>query len=378
MASVLASCNNSSLQTVESGLYVPPPPVGVYKFERDGNSSVDLRIPEQTEESVKQLFDRFIYPANLSTAKLLAEATDLYKRGLYGYSPHKLLAQSKLVEPQRNAIERDFNRIIDSIAMLSGFGYKNPNEVRRREAEPGISGMLIHEVKAEPLFVTSKGLVLSESFRVAMRGAINLDQMLNVHLTYNNYTSEDLIQQQEAVTLVDGENYTELEMHWDSSWGHYKTVWQPYAQGDGRPEVRNLKVKLEDALVLGRIDMQYHLYKDLPMHVEKIKRYMQIMLVESIRKLLLGANTLANLNENPRYAFKSLSHAHGLIYALQFLSTPNDTPIFSYNEVVELQNDLLMGKGLWDTKRLLGAIEQKASLANIMVRIDAKLNTQKQ
>ena len=69
--------------------------------------------------------------------------------------------------------------------------------------------------------------------------------------------------------------------------------------------------------------------------------------------LLVGANTFANLKENPKHAFRLLSQAYGLIYASQFARNVQGQPFITYEETRKLLQTLEQEGGLWDKDRLL-------------------------
>ena len=55
--------------------------------------------------------------------------------------------------------------------------------------------------------------------------------------------------------------------------------------------------------------------------------------------LLVGANTFANLKENPKHAFRLLSQAYGLIYASQFARNVQGQPL-SLIHILSAQGNL--------------------------------------
>lgn len=90
--------------------------------------------------------------------------------------------------------------------------------------------------------------------------------------------------------------------------------------------------------------------------------------------LLVGPNTLANLKENPRRAFRLLSQAYGLIYAAQFARNMQGKSFLTNEETGILLHELEKGDGLWDKERLLGREQTEGALYNLAVRIGEKFD----
>ncbi|WGU69615.1 DUF4856 domain-containing protein [Capnocytophaga canimorsus] len=85
--------------------------------------------------------------------------------------------------------------------------------------------------------------------------------------------------------------------------------------------------------------------------------------------ILVGENTLVNMDEGTGYAFPFISRAYGLIYTMQFARNAEGKPYFTYEEIQSYLQELKNDKGLWDKDKLLSDVNHKGSLKNIASEI---------
>lgn len=363
----LVSCQSPILQTVETGDQLLQEQDPKYKFSRNQESSVDIQEAELLLATFKELNDRFFDQAYILTSEQMSAVRTLWDRGLYGYAPRDYIARSSKHGGQRGQILSDLDTQIASVARISGLGSDNPGRHRRREAQPGQTGYIDGERTGRFVFADEQGLVVSQSLKAMILGAMNIDQILNVHLDEAVVSNRQLIDDHEHQVLIKGRNYTALEHHWDLAYGYYLQGLRAWAMGNGIRALRETSRRLDLAFTLGRIDIGYHLYDMLPQHVETIRREIAVVIKTRIKHLLIGGNTMANLREHAPFAFPMLSDAYGLIYCLQFLRDPrHGKPYFSYQEVQAMLHRLLRGRGFWDHElldqelsKLVGEIEQR-------------------
>lgn len=368
-----ASCKHSILQTVETGEIFLPEQDPKYKFVRNQDSSVDTQEAELTLGILQELRERYINEAYIRNQTQLEEAMRLLIEGQYGYAPLKRIARSSAHQPSSAEVLADLRSLIEATAKVSGMGASNPNEHRRREAMPGRSGYIATSASSKLTFVDDRGLVLSEVLSGYLLGALSLDQALGVHLDESIVKSQRLEEAHENQILIDGTNYTELEHHWDLAYGYYRSGLRQLAASNGIITLRGSARRLDLAFTLGRIDIGYHLYDKLEEHTQAIRRELSRILLIRIENLLIGGNTLANLREDPQLAFPMLSEAYGLIYALQFLRTPDGAAYWTISEVKALQAQLLGKGGLWETERLLGKTLHNGDLSKVVQAIKTRI-----
>lgn len=367
------ACQPTTLQTVETGEIFLPEQDPKYRFTRNQESSVNTQEPELTLSVLSELRTRYINEAYIRNNEQLAAAYALLDEGQYGYAPLPRIAASEIHNPEASQIVTDIKQLIRITAEISGMGAENPNQHRRREAAPGQSGYIATSASSKLSFVDARGLVIADALRGYLLGALALDQTLGVHLDDAVITSERLTAAQEAQILLEGNNYTELEHHWDRAYGYYLYGLRQLCVGNGIVALRGISRRLDLAFTLGRIDISYHLYDKLVEHTQTIRRELARVLLIRLEHLLLGGNTLANLREEPMFAFSMLSEGYGLIYALQFLRDTQGKPYFTLPEIKDLQQQLIGSKGFWEKERLLGQSLSDGALAGVMQSIRTRI-----
>lgn len=370
---LVSGCQKTPLQTVDSGLIILDENDPKYKFSRNQESSVNIDEPQYVAQTITDLGVRFLNQAYLRNETELNRAKELYNKGLYGAAPHDFISVSTKHQDQRDDLLMEIDELFQSICEMSGYYSSNPTLHRRREAHEGSSGLISNKLSSELIFADPKGLISADVFRYMMMGTIALDQIFNVHLSDDIIRNEAIISDHEIQKLLPGQNYTELEHHWDLAYGYYKHFWRPLATGDGLPALRGCLRDLDLAFTLGRIDINYHLYSELPKHVEKIRKILTKVLLIRIQEYLVGGNTISNLNEDKIFAFSFLSKGYGLLYSLMFINDAKGNPYFSYTDLKEMKRDLISQKGFWDQDKLLSDEKTKGSLKSIMALVSTRL-----
>ncbi len=365
----LFACDKREGITVDSAFMRPLLPEPTYKFSRHGRSSVDLLSIKLTNQSLTTLYSSYTKEARLSSEEVYADFEHYYKDGFYaGYAPYTYIAVSPRFKEKREAILQDFQAFIEATKALSGFE-KNAFQVRNTPISKGHSGFIgLNIGDSNIAFADDRGLVVAEVFRYGLMGSIFLDQLFNVHTAKAILENEELRRSHEDLVQIQGKNYTALEHHWDLAYGYF-TYWAKELQGDGQPLLRDRMQRINASLVQGRLDLFNYDYGALKGKVTIIREELSRALAVKAMYLLLGVNTLANLQEDAPNAFPFISQAIGMIYALQFTEKPDGTPYFTRKELKAMIDDLLVGEGLWDTERLLADKETKGSLYEIGERL---------
>lgn len=78
--------------------------------------------------------------------------------------------------------------------------------------------------------------------------------------------------------------------------------------------------------------METSRYDEIKLQADTIRHELGRVVAARAMNLLVGANTFANLKENPKHAFRLLSQAYGLIYASQFARNAQGQPFITYQE----------------------------------------------
>ena len=365
----LVSCSTRSGEVVESAYIEPLFPEPKYSFSRNGSSSVDTRECGFINEPLQYLYDSKLRQARLGTRYDYDEFVEQYKNGWFGVKLRDEIARSSFVLSSRESILQDIDKLIDITAVISGLGSDDHVLHRRQEAQAGHTGYVGKNIGDKDIyFVDEQGMVVADIFKYAMMGAIYLDKIINIHLDEATLTDLPLRKAHEDVVLPSGRNYTHLEHHWDLAYGYY-AFWKPLAESEGIRVLRDSEDKIFRAFVEGRTVMETFRYSDMLAQAKIIKAELARVIIIRAIHLLVGDNTIANLEEQPKYAFRFISQACGLIYATQFLRDADGKPYFSYDEVKAILDSLNEGEGLWDGKRLLAGAETQGSLLNIATRL---------
>ena len=363
----VTGCDDNVGEVIESSyienVWVEP----VYKFSRNGISSVDVQECQLLKEPIDYFYRSALKPAKIKNESTWESSKRYYEEGEYGLKPKEELSRSELHLKDRDKVVADFDSWIDGSKRIAGFYVANSekNEHRNREAVPGQSGFVGQNITdANIYFVDEKGLVVAEAFNYAIMGAIYLDKILNVHLSEELVFSPENCRAHENLELVNGRNYTELEHQLDLAKGYYD-FWKPLTAAEGIPALKESDRKIYYALVQGRMLLQHFQYEEAKEQLAIVRNELSRVVAIRAMNLLLGPNTLVNVEEDPKYAFSFLSQAYGLIYSLQFTLTEEGAPCFSYDEVHRMLADLSQGAGFWEKDRLLSGEETAGSLRNI-------------
>lgn len=361
---LFVSCNKNEGETVESAYLLPLIPEPKYSFSRNGSSSVDYNELFLLEETFDALYRSYMKKAEMNGANY-PNALNIYNHGFQfnGFGMKEKLASSKKHSQNKSITEADFDQIIQSIAKISGNDSDSPITIRRREAKHGQTGFVgIDWRDPNVVFVNEKGIEMAEVFHKSVLGAVFLDKILNHHLDEQFFENPELIKKHEDTQLLAGRNYTELEHHWDLAYGYYNLFLKSWVQADGIPPLKNSETDLLFAFVQGRFELGRFRYEAMREHLQTIRRELSKVFAVRAISLLVGENTLANVDEDIRLAFESLSQAYGFIYALQFARTPEGDAYFTSEEIKNLLSQLTQNRGFWDKNRLSSDVQVQGSL----------------
>lgn len=366
---MLASCDRSVGETVESAYIENLPQILKYNFNRKGTSTVDVIETKAIDVPIDYIYSSYLKRASINRMYDYDRVMMFYIDGEDDAKPEQEVASSLLKTNDRANIKQDIISIIQESGRIGGYDVEDYREVKNRQAQEGGSGYIGADIGDLNLsFANDKGIVVAEVYKKMLLGAINLDKVLYKHLDESILDDTKLKTQHENTQLMPGKNYTEQEHHWDLAYGYYAR-WKPYVQPEGIIALRDSETKIFNAFVLGRYELGRFKYDEVKKHMATIREELSKVVVIRAMNLLVGVNTFANLDEEPSYSFAFISEAYGLIYALQFTRKPDGAPYFTYQQVKDLQAKLTKGNGLWDTNRLLDEANVEGSLKNIATEI---------
>lgn len=361
LALLLGACDQREGLTPESAYVYPPEAPPSYSFSRQGASSVDIREVELVSASLSAMYRSYLAPANVGNEAFWETLLRYYQEGYHpGYAPLSYVARSEAMAEKRADILRELQQLLDESARISGYERDGLAYIRNAEAQQGSAGYIGNRL----CYADPRGLVIADVFAFYMKGAISLDQLYHVETRAETLLSAEVERQHEDLVLLPGKNYTALEHAWDMAYAHY-LQWQSLIKGDGIPQLKGRSQAIFEAFVRGRLHIGYYDY--IRLRHERALIYDELARAIAIRAitLLTGANTLANLHEEPVYAFQSISQAIGLIYCLPFTQDQEGRPWLSFAEARRLIDSLLQGEGLWAVERLKANAETEGSLAYV-------------
>ena len=359
----MGACENNLDETPESSFIwndLNPPK---YAFKRNGISSVDYKECEFISTPVNIIFESYLRHARLMNDSQYELMAGYYSDGIYGIAPKDEVATSDRCKGYRSAALEALDSLVNESRHISGGYASQPSSVRNREAVEGETGFIGTNITDPNLiFVNEKGLVVAEVWRNYMNGAVYLDKILNVHLDERIFASEAVRDAHQNVVLPPGRNYTMLEHHWDLAYGYYKSFWQKLAQADGLLIMKDSHRTIFEAFAYGRLAMKTFDYGRMMEYRKVIVN--ELSRVAAIRAMycLLGPNTVANLEEDPRYAFSFVSQGIGFMYALQFASDAQGQLYYTRERLLQLIASVTEGRGLWDADRMRAGAESEGSL----------------
>lgn len=370
----MISCNKGEGETVDSAYIEPIMPPPQYKFSRNGANSVDLLECDFLKAPLDYIYSSYLKEARMGSDYEYTTVFSFYNEGEFGLKPKEEIAQSLLHKGHRQKILEDMAELLNISAHIGGYKSDDPYKHRTREAVKGRTGYVGNNIGDKNIyFVDEKGVAVADVFKNAVKGAIYLDKILNVHLDDSVLDNKDLQRKHESMELPAGKNYTELEHHWDLAYGYY-IFWKPLAEAGGLPILRDSERNIFQAFVRGRMLLETFRYDEIKEQVRIIREELSKVIVVRAMDLLVGENTLVNMDERPKYAFLFLSQACGLIYAAQFTRSPEGMPYFTYEEVKGLLASLTRDAGLWEKNRLLEEENVEGSLKNIALALGQMLN----
>lgn len=372
----LSSCTPTSDEVVETAYIYPPTPDPSYSFKRNGASSVDFLECSLVKSPLDHLYSSYLVEANIQYPANMAQVKAYFNEGEFGWSPKSLVSRSALHAADSTKVLADFEQLFLTTAQLSGLGEKSPSVARNQRASQGKAGYVGRHIGDINLaFADERGVVVAELFPEMVRGAIYLDQILNVHLDEAVLRNDSLRKVHEAGALLAGRNYTALEHHWDLAWGYYQ-YWLPVVEISGDRSSQLRRIALYRAFSLGRQALTEYRYADMLEQWRVIRQELSQVAVRHALELLTGVRTLRNLDEEPAHALPFLSQALGAIYALQFAQTEAGKPLLTYAEAQSLIETLTRDGGLWNRERLLGTNRQEGAIKQVEQQILALKNQQ--
>lgn len=357
--SLFTSCTSDDDTTTTNTVTAP----ATYEFSRNGTTSVSYSGQTTRLLMAEELIDALIDPS-LTEAQI--DAMFDHQEGNSSFSDATLNASNKSVR-SKTAASFDFfsANSTDANAIKADFESWIANQVSdvypnwSNTASEGVAGQLQEAGGGSTRYINAKGLEYNQAVNKGLIGALMVDQMLN------NYISSNVLSQFEAAndaeTLVDGKNYTDMEHDWDEAFGYlYGTdnaeapllnqdsfLNKYLSRVEGDTDFTGIAAEIYDAFKLGRAAIVAKDYSLRNEQAEIIReKVSEIIGIRAVYYLQQAKSTLGTDNAS---AFHDLSEGFGFIYSLQFTREPNSNqPYFTKTEVDAYIAQLMAGNGFWD------------------------------
>ncbi|SHG17768.1 DUF4856 domain-containing protein [Flagellimonas flava] len=361
-------CGGTACQPCEASIDNP----ATYVFQRNGESSVSFTGQTTRILMAEEIIDTLKAENTLAT---VMNAMFAHEEGNNDFFNAELNASDKSVR-SKTAASFDFfsNNATDQALIRADFEgwiqtqvdevYPNWNTA----AAAGTAGQLADGSSTR--YVTGKGLEMNQLFNKSLIGALMVDQILN------NYTSSNVLDAfadaNDAETLVDGKNYTDMEHDWDEAYGYAfgtaadLTDPRPTIGDDdsflnkyigrveGDDDFAGITDDIFQALKLGRAAIVAKDYDVRNEQADVLRELIsQVIGVRAVYYLQQGKNALDQMDPDYGGGFHDLSEGYGFIYSLQFTRKPGSTdPYFTKTEVDAFLADLMDdgANGLWDVE----------------------------
>ncbi|GAB4250474.1 MAG: DUF4856 domain-containing protein [Ekhidna sp.] len=362
---LITSCSDD-----EPGIEINEP--ATYAFTRDGASTVSFSGQTtrtlMAEEIVSALKDTDFTEAQIDAMFEHQEGDNNFE----DVSSFGLNASDKNVR-SKTAASADFfsSNTTESLAIKADFDGWIAAQVSEvfpnwdTEAAEGQAGF-IQEAGGGPIrYVNAKGLEYNQAFGKGLIGALMVDQILNNYVSTSVLDAGSNREDNDAGTLADGKNYTNMEHKWDEAYGYaYGTATDlanpnPTIGTDdsflnkyigrvkGDDDFAGIAEEIFNAFKLGRAAIVAGAYDVRDAQAAIIRE--KISEIIAIRAVYYLQQAKSGLESDKGAAFHDLSEGYGFIYGLQFTRQPGtNTPYFTRTEVQGMIDDLMTGNGFWD------------------------------
>ncbi|MEX2593730.1 MAG: DUF4856 domain-containing protein [Anditalea sp.] len=293
-----------------------------YEFERDGASTVNFQGQTDRLNMLSELKAYLVsgdQGTNLSSQKLL----EMYANENAPFEDATLNSSSKQLEDKTNPSEVGFvKELLVQAAEVSADVAEN-----NTLATEGVAGKIERGTSGNFININEKGWEFTQFIEKGLMGSVFYHQIFNVYLSDSKIGSEV-----DNENLVEGENYTQMEHHWDEAFGYlgvpvdfpnvnpvlpdeYKRFWANYT--NGRDPLLGTNKMLVDAYITGRAAITAQNYP--------LKNAQREIIIDA-HELVSAATAVHYINSSMNSLnagdqgslFHSLSEAYAFVKALQF------------------------------------------------------------
>ncbi len=245
---ILSACNNET--EPDPSLEIP----STYEFTRNGESSVSFS-GQTTRLDMLSEMKSYLGEAHGGNEIEEDVLLGMYANENASFSDSELNSADKQLENKTFSTDIEFFKEQMAAAAIASRDYF----ANQQEAAEGQSGLIQRGTSGNFILVSEKGWEYQQVIEKGLMGAVFLNQIYNVYLT-----DDRIGPTVENEELVEGENYTSKEHHWDEAFGYWgvpidfpaelessdNRFWANYSYG--REELLGTASNLRDAYLKGR------------------------------------------------------------------------------------------------------------------------------
>lgn len=345
-----------------------------YSFTRDGQSTVSFS-GQTTRIKMAEEIITALKTETLSEVRI--DAMFAHKKGAEDFDNATLNASDKSVRSKTAASSDFFSaNTTEAAAIKEEFDSWIVGQVKEvfpnweTEAAAGQPGFIQEAGGGSKRYVNAKGLELNQAFNKGLIGALMVDQMVNNYVSTSVLDAGTNREDNDAGTLAEGKNYTNMEHKWDEAYGYaYGTSANPadpnrtigsddsflnkyIGRVEGDEDFEGIADEIYQAFKLGRAAIVAGDYAARDAQADIIReKVSEVVAVRAVYYLQQGKAGLEASTIDRASVFHDLSEGYGFIYSLQFTRKPgSELPYFSNSKVKDML-ERLMGdgnNGLWD------------------------------
>lgn len=294
--------------------FTPANPVSLpatYNFSRGGETTVSFSGQTERLDQLSEM-KALMGEANIGNSVSGQALLDMFANtngnggGNFSFESTKQLKNKTFISAVSN---------IESLLSEMGTNSQNPGA-----ASAGTAGLLERTGNGKTILVDANGREYAQLIEKGLMGSVFLNQIYNTYLT-DNRTGDDV----QNISLRDGENYTDLEHHWDEAFGYFgvpidfpatttNRFWGNYS--NGRDAILGSNQKLMDAYLKGRTAIVNYDYAEK--NAQKDVLYENLELIAAATAIHYINATLDNVGTDQGELHHSLSEAWAFIESLLY------------------------------------------------------------
>ncbi|AXG71940.1 hypothetical protein KORDIASMS9_04198 [Kordia sp. SMS9] len=350
-----------------------------YEFSRNGTTTVDYSGQTTRIQMGEELIEALLDPTKTEAD---IDAMFAHVEGNNSFSNTDLNASNKSIRSKTAASTDYFSaNTTDANAIRADFDSWIAAQVSEvypawsNIASAGNAGQLQEAGGGATRYMSAKGLEYNQAVNKSLIGALMVDQMLNNYLSTSVLDAGTNRADNDAETLAEGKNYTNMEHKWDEAFGYlYGTdnATAPILNEDSflnkylsrvenDADFAGIASEIYEAFKTGRAAIVEKNYTVRDEQADIIReKISEVIGIRAVYYLQQGKNFLTT---NKAAAFHDFSEGFGFIYSLQFTRKPGtNQPYFTKAQVDGYIAQLMQGNGFWDvTPETLDAISDEIS-----------------